>query len=224
MYHFWSIFTIFTPFLTLFTPFSSFLPHFCHFFLTFLTFPSFPLDFDSRVTMLASACFLFSNFQFIFIALAFCQSYSLYRQPIYRHVAVTLLFLFLFTLCTLLILVEWPNFADAFSLIYPPFSFRIRAYVIALINGIIFMLYERICVPHESDDEEPVGDMKRLLGAIEEFGGKRGEEFGGKEEERVWFDRQLTLLPKMRGGAPVYYQMQVCAAVVWSPVVVADRT
>lgn len=161
--------------------------------------------------MLGACCFLFANFQYTFLALTFCQSFGVYRQPVYANWRVGGLFVLQFTLSTLLVLFEWENFGSAFSIVYPPFEYRVKLVILALVNGALHMLYERIAVPHESDDEEPVLDMDELEDALDQFNG-----FKRIPRANSGVDCQPTVLPKLRSRAPLYHQLGVLARPMWS--------
>lgn len=189
-------------------------------------------EFDGMLSMQGAAGFLFANFQYTFLGLTMCQSFGMFRQPIYRNLIVFCLFAAQLILSSLLVIVEWDGFADAFAIIYAPMRYRVallcfvrsqRAVPLvgsfpfsfseqAVICGIVHMLYERYAVPHESDDEEPVTDMPDLLAALDKFAGPPP----ASSLSRSWIDWQPTLLPKLRRRMPLYAQAQQFALTIWA--------
>ncbi|GAB5037414.1 cation transporting atpase [Nannochloropsis oceanica] len=175
----------------------------------------------------ATAKFLLSNFQYIFTCLAFCQTYGLFRVPIYRTPALAVYVAVQFALGAIFCLLYVPWLAEAFNMTKMPSEYRIRLFLFCICNGAVSLLYERICVPHVSDDEEPVAPgwvgpitcvPKKV--ALQE-NGERGprsrvwsvtlDDLEAEERERMLcpcLDFQPTILPKIRKGPPMYHRLR----------------
>lgn len=108
-----------------------------------------------------------SNFMYIFLAISLCQTYGLFRVPFYKNVVLTALVFVEVSASILLVLCDWDRFDRFFQLTGPqlPLAYRHRLLILGLVTGMIFVLYERFCVPHKSLDEDPVAltAMKRLV-------------------------------------------------------------
>ncbi|TFJ82880.1 hypothetical protein NSK_005796, partial [Nannochloropsis salina CCMP1776] len=101
-------------------------------------------------------------------------------------------------------------------------------FLFCICYGAAALLYERICVPHVSDDEEPVAPewvapITSVPKAVIFYGeGAQGprrrvhsvtlDELEAVEQERMLcpcLDHQPTLLPKCRAGPPLYHRLRV---------------
>lgn len=174
-----------------------------------------------------------SNFMYIFLAISLCQTYGLFRVPFYKNVVLTALVFVEVAASILLVLCDWDSFDRFFQLTGPqlPLAYRHRLLILGLVTGMIFVLYERFCVPHKSLDEDPVAltAMKRLVtvggkGRVQADGDGEDDPtvpLAGGEEEweaeegeaekegvcgrmmRLW-DSQPTVLPRWWYHTPRY--------------------
>jgi magnesium-transporting ATPase (P-type) len=187
--------------------------------------------FDRHVSTSASSKFLFSNFMYIFLALALCQTYGLFRVPIYKNIILTALVVVEVAASTVLVLFNWELFDRFFQVTGDdlPLSYRRKILVLGFISGFTFLAYERFCVPHKSLDEDPVPPSTALTRVVVKgpsrvyhlqgdevvADGEDGDMDEVDEEEpqcclSAVCDRQPTLLPKIWHHEPLYWRgMQV---------------
>lgn len=184
--------------------------------------------FDGQVTVASSSKFLFSNFSYVLLAAALCQTHGLFREPVYKNVLLSALLFVELATAVLLTVVDWPIFDHWFQLRGAELTvdYRRQLLGLGLANGCCFILYERFVIPHRSLDEDPV--TARPPGAIvTDAGSGAGDGAEGKAAadadgdglsdaahpsrlpSRWWPGQCLNgrangLLPKLGHRAPLY--------------------
>jgi hypothetical protein len=111
-----------------------------------------------QVTISSSSKFLFSNFMYIFLAIAFCQTYGLFRVPLYKNLILSALVVVEVAVSIFLVILDLPIFDHIFQVqgaeLVPAYRHKLVGW--GLVSGLSFILYERYLVPHKSLDEDPV--------------------------------------------------------------------
>lgn len=169
------------------------------------------------MTVASSSKFLFSNYGYVSLAIALCQTYGLFREPIYKNVLLSALVFVEVAATVLLTVVDWPIFDRWFQLRGAELTvdYRRKLMALGLANGLAFIAYERFVIPHRSLDEDPVAVAPP--GAI--LTGKAGEEEGAEvdgdgscadtDRPRSWLWRCLNaqpncFLPRLGHRTPLY--------------------
>lgn len=168
--------------------------------------------------MASSSKFIFSNYSYILLALALCQTYGRFREPIYKNILLSALVAVEIAATVFLTLVDLPAFDRWFQLRGADLSrsYRRTLMALGLANGLAFILYERYLIPHKSLDEDPV--VAAPPAAI--VTGPGGKEDGGVDDDATdvtgvghkraaWLWRLLNtqpqcLLPKFGHKTPLY--------------------
>lgn len=110
------------------------------------------------MTVASSSKFLFSNFSYVLLAAALCQTHGLFREPVYKNVLLSALLVVELATAVLLTVVDWPIFDHWFQLRGAELTvdYRRQLLGLGLANGCCFILYERFVIPHKSLDEDTV--------------------------------------------------------------------
>lgn len=110
------------------------------------------------MTVASSSKFIFSNFAYVCLAVALCQTYGLFREPLYKNVLLSALVFVELAATVLLTVVDWPVFDRLFQLRGAELTvdYRRKILLLGLANGLAFILFERFVIPHRSLDEDPV--------------------------------------------------------------------
>lgn len=169
--------------------------------------------------MASSSKFIFSNYSYILLALALCQTYGRFRVPIHKNILLLALMAVEIAATIFLTLVDMPLFDRWFQLRGAELSrsYRRTLMALGLANGLAFILYERYLIPHKSLDEDPVvaappgAILTGLPGKEEEEGVKDdATDVTGVGQKRAgWLLRCLNsqprcLLPKFGHKTPLY--------------------
>ncbi len=190
--------------------------------------------FDRQVTVSSSSKFLFSNFMYIFLAIALCQTYGLFRVPIYKNVVLSALVVVEVAASVLLVILDWPIFDRLFQVqgaeLVP--AYRHKLLLWGWVSGLSFVLYERYLVPHKSLDEDPVmATAPRSIVVTADAAAAVGSGYGAMEgqlppedeeeddddeedwEKQGWFWRVLNgqpkCLPNFWHRTPLYHRFNV---------------
>lgn len=93
-----------------------------------------------------------------------------------------------------------PGLLGAFKMVDLPKDYQIKLFWLAMCNACLSLCYERFCVPHVSQDEEPVQEVPKSgenpLDTMEKI-----------ERTCGIIDQQPTILPKLRARPPTYHQI-----------------
>jgi len=158
---------------------------------------------------------------YIFLALALCQTYSLFRVPIYKNIVLSALVTVEVAASILLLVLDWPIFDRLFQVqgaeLLPAYRHKLLGW--GLVSGFAFVSYERYLVPHKSLDEDPVvaAPPRRIWTAATATAGVEGgvveEEEEEEEEEEGWFWRvfngEIKCVPNLWHRTPLYHRFNV---------------
>ena len=149
-----------------------------------------------------STCkFIFSNFQYLIVAFAFCQTYGLFRNPIYKCLPLFLFFMiqigldlsFSFTSSS----AKSKALQVPFDMVDIPYAFQQQLVLLAILNFFVALLYERYFVPQTSDDECPTSFAEKFQ--LQNIG------VDNHDDAKCFLDKQPTILPKLRSRPPWYF-------------------
>eukprot|EP00624_Nannochloropsis_granulata_P007002 evm.model.NODE_5774_length_13239_cov_27.488331.6 len=157
---------------------------------------------------------------YIFLAIALCQTYGLFRVPVYKNIVLSALVVVEIAASILLLVLDWPIFDHLFQVqgaeLVP--AYRHKLLVWGLLSGFAFVLYERYLVPHKSLDEDPVlaappRGIFTAAGTATAFAGiKAGvEEHEEQEQEQeglFWsvLNGEIKCVPNLWHRTPLYHR------------------
>jgi hypothetical protein len=159
----------------------------------------------------SSSKFLFSNYGYVFLAMALCQTYGSFREPVYRNWILSGLLLVEVGATLLLTVKDWPLFDRWFELLGAELTsdYRRKLLLLGLANGLAFIAYERFFIPHKSLDDDPVtaaaptvivttisADAPVKVAGVDGIDGKKQE---GEEEEEEEEDASSVLTQSQQG-------------------------
>ncbi len=182
--------------------------------------------FDRQNTVASSSKFLFSNYGYVFLAVALCQTYGRFREPVHKNILLSALIFVELAATVLLTVVDWPVFDHWFTLRGSELTrdYRHKLVALGLGNGLAFIAYERFVIPHQSLDEDPVtaAPPGAILtaggyGALAKEDGQGGGDATGAEDDaasleeqrRSWLWRGFNaqpncFLPRLGHKTPLY--------------------
>lgn len=113
-------------------------------------------------TVDSTVMFWFSQFMYIALGLALCQSFGLFRKPLYHSFWLAIYYVVIFGVCGFLLFSTYPPLVDFFSFDTTiPYHFRYTVLIAVIISTFLIIGYERWMVPHKSPDE-PTVDVNAL--------------------------------------------------------------
>jgi len=157
---------------------------------------------------------------YIFLAISLCQTYGLFRVPVYKNIVLSALVITEIAASILLLVLDWPIFDHLFQVqgaeLVPAYRHKLLGW--GLVSGFSFVLYERYLVPHKSLDEDPVlaAPPRRILTAAateSAFAGikpgvEEHEEQEEEEEGLFWsvLNGEIKCVPNLWHRTPLYHR------------------
>ncbi|GJP34697.1 hypothetical protein CLOM_g19107 [Closterium sp. NIES-68] len=173
--------------------------------------------FNPQVNYNSTASFLFSSFQYVFLAAAVSQSFGRFRVHLFQSPLLVVVLLLQFLFCSLFLFYPSPAIRSAFGLVdlsaYP--NFKLSLWLFAIVGGLVFILFERVAVRHQSAEPD-TADADDLLRQAAEWQAKDASAgsapshgsahlwvgYGDKEEVRSegWYDHVVSVWRNIGGS------------------------
>jgi len=163
-------------------------------------------EFDGQISPDTTAVWLYSNFVYIFLGMALSQNFNGYRQPIYRNPLLGGLVVIQLVINAVFLLVPYSGFLDSFAIMDLPSFFRWELFFYAIGTGIAFLIFERIFVRHESDDEDPIAplSLRSRMRSADKIDYSKSIDFGMENMAGKWSIDKLAIRYPIRAPFPFY--------------------